>query len=316
MTTEHAAARSAGAVRSGDLFVWQRALRSCDLPREVRATLLMLSTWMDRHAAGAHPSLPMLADAVGCHVATIKRHLAVAEDAGWIARTPGGGRGRATTYAATVPADAGEGTVPADEETGARVRRYEERKDSKNGRTDAPVSVEERAHGCTETGAPVYGNRRTHAPLPEQDHNNTTPQGAHPSGTPSPDDRGGDLLRDVLDRLRTHGVRRTNPDHRGLRAACRKAAGEGHTAGTLVRAILAADAKLGPLSALNDRDRPDAVTAAIAHRIRQAPAPTAPVDRPRTVPAAAPAAVAATTCPDDIVLPPRIATARERRRVS
>lgn len=281
MTTEHAAATTAVAIRSGDLFAWQRSLRSCGLPREVRGTLLMLSTWMDRHAAGAHPSLPMIADAVGCHVATVKRHLAVAEDAGWIARTPGGGRGRATTYAGTMPDSADDGAAPAEGETGAPVRRNEDGQDAKKGRTHAPVSEEEGAHRWTETGAPMHGNGRTHAPPPDQDHNNTTPQGARAAGAPPPDGGGGDLLRDLLDRLQTRGVRRTNPHHRGLRAACRKAAAEGHTAGTLLRAILDADAKLGPLSALDASNDPDAVTAAIATRIRRAdPPPVRPVRGP------------------------------------
>lgn len=167
-----------GPSRSGDLFAWQRALRSCPLPREVRATLLMLSTWMDRHGAGAHPSLPMLADAVGCHRTTVTRHLAEAEKHGWLKRTPGGGRGRATSYTATMPAGpAGSVDTPA-QETGARVHGYQDATTGEKGCTGAPVSEQEPAHGCTETGAPVHGNGCTGATPPPQDQNKTTPKGA------------------------------------------------------------------------------------------------------------------------------------------
>ncbi|MGH2635747.1 MAG: helix-turn-helix domain-containing protein [Actinomycetota bacterium] len=83
---------------------WQVALRDSGLPDTRRLVALVLSTWMSPDGDSCFPSLPAIAKGTGLGLATVKRALADLEDAGWIHRERGGGRGHSNRYTARKPA--------------------------------------------------------------------------------------------------------------------------------------------------------------------------------------------------------------------
>jgi IclR helix-turn-helix domain len=94
-------------------LAYERAIRRSSLPAPARHIALTIATWADI-ATGVipdrfQPSLSTLAEATGMGESTVKRHLGVLEDEGWIARDrPDIGKARReharTQYALMIPA--------------------------------------------------------------------------------------------------------------------------------------------------------------------------------------------------------------------
>lgn len=81
---------------------WLTAVRESDLGDRERLVAFALGTWMSS-AGGCFPSLGAIAAGARRHVATVCRALDELEAGGWIDRDRGGGRGRSTTYQASIP---------------------------------------------------------------------------------------------------------------------------------------------------------------------------------------------------------------------
>lgn len=93
-----------------DVVRWRRAiLAERRLPPGAKVVAIVLHEHMDwrgEHAGGrCFPSLATLAGEAGTSQAAVKRAVAALCAADFIDRVPGGGRGHATRYQATLPAD-------------------------------------------------------------------------------------------------------------------------------------------------------------------------------------------------------------------
>lgn len=84
------------------LFDWRRAVLDSELPAPCRHVLLTLSMHMDESGGSCWPSTETLARESGLHRATVIRHLATAECAGWFERKASRGR-TSNVYQATQP---------------------------------------------------------------------------------------------------------------------------------------------------------------------------------------------------------------------
>jgi hypothetical protein len=87
---------------------WTWAIRDSDLPATTRLVAWALATFM-RADGECWPSVPTIAAAAGSNESTVKRHLRLLDERGWIERTRGGGSGRGsrertTRYVAALPA--------------------------------------------------------------------------------------------------------------------------------------------------------------------------------------------------------------------
>jgi hypothetical protein len=75
--------------RAAGLFEWQRAVRDAPvglLPRKVKATLLILSTYADVDGRDAFPSMETLGERVGKAADNVARDLKLAEERGYVFR--------------------------------------------------------------------------------------------------------------------------------------------------------------------------------------------------------------------------------------
>lgn len=130
------------------------ALRYSGLPSGSRLVGLVLSTWWDTEGSPRAPSLPELAAAADVHVATVKRELKRLEEAGWIERSAGGGRGRTTIYRAApeIPA-AAEAELEKVLSSGPQQPPLMATLGAGKPAQGAPVSGRKPAQGVIETGA-------------------------------------------------------------------------------------------------------------------------------------------------------------------
>lgn len=64
--------------------LWQRALRSADLPPRAKFVGLVLSTWCGMDGTGAHPGNARIAAVTGMGIRTVGRALAELRDAKFI----------------------------------------------------------------------------------------------------------------------------------------------------------------------------------------------------------------------------------------
>lgn len=87
------------------LFTWRTAIAKSNLPPNARLVALTLSLHMSELGDRAFPSLETQASETGLARSTVARWLKYLESNGWLARSPGGGRGNRTTYQAAVPSD-------------------------------------------------------------------------------------------------------------------------------------------------------------------------------------------------------------------
>jgi biotin operon repressor len=72
------------------------------LPGEVKSTLFALATWANADGSGAFPSQARIGEAIGKSERSVREHLRLAVDAGWVARSRRG-KGRTTRYTLTIP---------------------------------------------------------------------------------------------------------------------------------------------------------------------------------------------------------------------
>lgn len=86
------------------LFSWRSAICQSDLPSTTRHVALTLSLYMSERGDSAYPGAERLASDTGLTVRCVRQHLKTLEDRGWlVCRVRGGGAGKATEYAATIP---------------------------------------------------------------------------------------------------------------------------------------------------------------------------------------------------------------------
>lgn len=100
----------------GGRFAYERGIRRSDLPAPARHVALTIATWADAETGiipkRFQPSLTTLEEATGMSRASVKRHLSVLEEAGWLGRDrPDVIKARTeharTGYRLTVPQEAG-----------------------------------------------------------------------------------------------------------------------------------------------------------------------------------------------------------------
>ena len=90
------------------LFTWRSALSSSAGPKSAvtRHILLAISLYMSEKGEGAFPSMERLADDTGLSVRSIKKHVPLAEELGWLKVIKKRGRGQGwkrNDYKATIP---------------------------------------------------------------------------------------------------------------------------------------------------------------------------------------------------------------------
>lgn len=96
-------------------FAWEKALRGADLTHTEAHVLWMLSTWASGDLTNAKCALETLCGAARVDVKTGRNALRSLERKGLVeVTTPGGGRGKPTVYALTLPPDGG---APDDQAT-------------------------------------------------------------------------------------------------------------------------------------------------------------------------------------------------------
>jgi hypothetical protein len=96
---------------------WRAAVLSadCDLPPLARLVAIVMAMFMDWDSLdGAYPGPGRVAARTGMHVSTVKRHLALLCERGWLIQTEKGfsrgGERRASVYAGSYPSHGGTGT--------------------------------------------------------------------------------------------------------------------------------------------------------------------------------------------------------------
>lgn len=99
--------RGAPLSRSGDdlrpLFSWRSAICESGLPSTTRHVALTLSLHMNERGGSCFPGLVTLAKECGLSRQTVVTHLDALQSAGWLTKTTGGGRGKASGWEATYP---------------------------------------------------------------------------------------------------------------------------------------------------------------------------------------------------------------------
>jgi hypothetical protein len=86
------------------LFSWRSAICQSDLASTTRHVALTLSLYMSERGDSAYPGAERLASDTGLTVRCVRQHLKTLEERGWlVCRVRGGGAGKATEYAATIP---------------------------------------------------------------------------------------------------------------------------------------------------------------------------------------------------------------------
>ena len=101
---------------------WLQAMIQSDLPSVTRLVLHTLAMHMDRYGADCFPGLTRLARESGLDRKTVRRHLAAAEDSGWIVREQNrrsSGAWGTTRYVPVIPGEVGAERTHVEEQVGA-----------------------------------------------------------------------------------------------------------------------------------------------------------------------------------------------------
>lgn len=138
-------------------FAWERGLRGAPLALPTRGVLFALATYMDGDGSGARPTQQQLADDCGVDERTVKRHLRLARDAGFLRRDGVSHEGRVAPYVAVLPE--GDSTTPPLFEL--------------EGDTTPPPLKAEGDSPVPRGGQPVPKRGTAQAPPPDQDQTKT-----------------------------------------------------------------------------------------------------------------------------------------------
>jgi hypothetical protein len=160
---------------SGRAWTWRHLILKSDLSATTRHVLLTLSCFMNDVGGGCYPTQEQLAEATGLSDRAVRKHLELAESAGWLKRTEHGFRGqrwRNTEYWALWPdpLDVDEGAEPrsarVEESSGTSFRKVRNQVPTTSPDPFTPLPPE----GGRDDGAPdvVAPMQHVHAVLDEE----------------------------------------------------------------------------------------------------------------------------------------------------
>lgn len=99
------------------LFTWRGAIASpqSQLHPTTRLVAFAMSLHMNEKGGSAYPTQQQLSDETGLHKQTVREHLAILRDQGWLVPLNHASRGKAVEWAATIPEKVWPSTTPLPE---------------------------------------------------------------------------------------------------------------------------------------------------------------------------------------------------------
>lgn len=161
--------------RASNKFSWERAICSSDLDGTTRHVAMTVGLHFSKAGDSCWPSLETLAREAGLDLSTIKRHLYILREAGWLIVYPGGspkgGKRTSNNYEAAIPArwaptgrteDRVQSAPGADDDATGRTESTDQAQGapltiSNNHEQSEPLSREQMLRRIKETRAQIEG---------------------------------------------------------------------------------------------------------------------------------------------------------------